>query len=211
MGQPAGKRFEINYHPADQHRAGEVDMRDEARQRVQQPVQQCTLQCDQHPEIHAPDDEIPARAMPESGQQPDQQQVGQGPLPPAPQRNVHIIAQKSADRHVPSGPKLRRRTRDVGIVEIFPQGKAEHGRKSDRHVRITREVEVDLQPEQDGPQPGSQHRQVGWAAVHYDRHQLGEGIGQHELLGQTGRKPVYAAAEAFDRHAGRFNCPLMSA
>ena len=55
---------------------------------------------------------------------------------------------------MPAAPELAHGLRDVGEVEVLEELEAEHLAEPDRHVRVAREVEVDLQRVADDAEPG---------------------------------------------------------
>ena len=96
----------------------------------------------------APKDETHRRAVPQSAQQHRQEQVAVGPdaaLAVAAQRDVEVVAQPRRERDVPPPPELGDRRRLVGCVEVFREAEAQQQGDADGHVRIAREVAVDLQ------------------------------------------------------------------
>ena len=96
----------------------------------------------------APEDETHRRAVPQSAQQHRQEQVAVGPdaaLAVAAQRNVEVVAQPRRERDVPPPPELGDRRRLVGCVEVLREAEAQQQGDADGHVRIAREVAVDLQ------------------------------------------------------------------
>ena len=56
---------------------------------------------------------------------------------------VQIIAEKAAQRDMPSAPEVGSGFCDIGIVEIFLVMKADHAPHSDRHIRITGKIKID--------------------------------------------------------------------
>ena len=55
---------------------------------------------------------------------------------------------------MPARPKLGEILRNIGHIEVFPQRKTKNPRQPDRHVRIGREIKVDLQRKTKQAQPG---------------------------------------------------------
>ncbi len=95
----------------------------------------------------SPDDEVPARAVPKAAEEKDDQQVRVGARRPdaiSAERDVQIVAEPSRERDMPPPPELGERTRRIGTIEILGQPESEEPAQADRHVRIAREVEVDL-------------------------------------------------------------------
>ena len=128
-------------------------------------------------EIHAvqtaPEDERPARAVPQPAEQhrDDQVQVAsRRPLAVAAERDVEVVAQKARQRHVPAPPELDDVLRLVGRVEVERQLHAEHARQTDRHVGVAREVEVEL--ERVGERAAPRGQQIRCAGVEKKRRRV---------------------------------------
>ena len=103
-----------------------------------------------------PDDKIPRRAVPESAEQhgDDQIEVSASDFAAvAAERNVEVFAQPGRKRDVPAPPEIGDRFRAVGRIEIFREDKAEHEAEPDRHVRVTAEVEINLERVPDRAKP----------------------------------------------------------
>ena len=65
-----------------------------------------------HSGEQAPDQIIPAKAMPEAGQHKDREHIEAGterPPPAAAKRNIHIFCKKARQRHMPALPEFRER------------------------------------------------------------------------------------------------------
>ena len=62
----------------------------------------------------------------------------------AAERNIYIIAEKAAKRHVPPTPELRHRFGNIRIVEVFREAKAENFAESDRHIAVAGKIEIQL-------------------------------------------------------------------
>src|SRR3954463_10044937 len=84
------------------------------------------------------------------------------------QRKIKILPQKPCQRDVPARPKLIDRGGLVGGIKIYREFYAKHSGQTNRHVRVTRKIEIDLQGIRQRAQPGVTHRQrctVGSSAV----------------------------------------------
>ena len=100
----------------------------------------------QHPEQN----ESPPRTVPYAGNHhcgEEVRELARRPLPIAAQRDVDVLAQEPRQAHMPTPPKLGDRRRFVGREEIDRHRDVEHAGKSDRHVGITRKVEIELERE----------------------------------------------------------------
>src|SRR5215203_2910740 len=98
-----------------------------------------------HAVPRAPDDEIPACAVPGAAQQEHDPKIAGGrpeAAAAAAQRNVDVIAEPGRQRHVPPRPELLNRVGGVRIVEVLRKAEAEHARHADRHVGIAGEIEI---------------------------------------------------------------------
>lgn len=153
----------------------------------------------EHAVQRAPDHEGPGGAVPEAAQQhrEEQVQVAPGrPLAVAAQRHVEIVAQEVRQRDVPAPPEFDDVGRLVGRAEIQRKLHAQAQRQADRHVRIAREVEIDLQRVGERAEPCGVERGLD-ALVHAVEHHVGvlaHRVGDQQLLGE---------AEGEDRNAER--------
>lgn len=121
-----------------------VDVHRNVRDLFERFLAEFLLDENKHAEIQSPDDEVPARAVPETGGKPDEEQTH--PLSALSEdRNVkQIIAEEASERNVPALPELLDGTADKRIVEVFVEMEAENASHTDGHVGIAREVEIDL-------------------------------------------------------------------
>ena len=94
--------------------------------------------------------------MPKARQHPDDEYVekpaGFG-YTVAAERNIHIIPEPRAKRHMPAAPKFRNAPRNVRVIEVFEEIKAEDFAESDRHIAVTREVEINVQRKRNRVKP----------------------------------------------------------
>ena len=96
----------------------------------------------------APDDEIPRSAVPQAAEQHREEQVevhAQPPLSVAAERDVEIVAQPGGERDVPAPPEVGDAVALVRCAEVGGDFKAHPQGDADGHVRVTREVAVELQ------------------------------------------------------------------
>ena len=97
--------------------------------------------------IEAPDDERPARAVPQPAEQHREDQVaahGDRSLARSAERDVEVIAEPARQRDVPTPPEVADRRRGVGRVEVVGEAEPEKQRDADRDVGISAEVRPDL-------------------------------------------------------------------
>ena len=95
----------------------------------------------------SPDHEVPACAVPQAAQQHGGHQVRVGPgaaAPVAAEWNVQIVAQPARKRYVPAPPELGDAARQVRASKILREVEAEKQRQTDRHIGVSRKIEVDL-------------------------------------------------------------------
>ena len=117
----------------------------------------------QHAVVQAPEHERPAGPVPQAAEEEDGQQVEIDPRlrdPAAAQRDVDVVAEPGGERDVPAPPEVLHGAGDVGIVEVLDELEAQHPPQPDGHVRVAREIEVDLQRVGDRAEPGQ--AKVSW-------------------------------------------------
>jgi len=95
--------------------------------------------------VETPEDEVPVRAMPKSGERPNDQDIQVLVLPVSAKRDVDIVAKECAEGHMPSAPEIGHRARNVRIVEVLLKLKSEDFSKTDRHIRVSGKIEIDLE------------------------------------------------------------------
>src|SRR5947209_14817663 len=98
--------------------------------------------------MDAPDDERGMGAMPKAAQQEHRAEIDVcARVRPAiaAERNIEIIAKPGRQADVPAPPELGDRKLRIGNSEVAREAHADRDRKSDRHVRVAHEVEIDLQ------------------------------------------------------------------
>src|SRR2546422_4996008 len=96
----------------------------------------------------APDDERPRRAVPEAADQERQHQVAikiDPALANAAERNEDVIEKPVGKRYVPAPPEIAQAQRSIRRVEIHRQLETQQQRRTNRNVRVTGKVAVDLQ------------------------------------------------------------------
>ena len=86
--------------------------------------------------------------MPQSGKHPHHHDISHMlslTHPISSKRDIDIIAEPCAQRNVPSSPEFRDTFRHIGIKKVLFKFKTEHLPKTDRHIRISAEIKVDLE------------------------------------------------------------------
>ena len=167
------------------------------------------LLCHQKHEIgQSPQDEGPIRSVPDSRQEPYHEEVEDMPClrlhSVSAQRNIDIIPEPAGQRDVPASPEFRNGTGNVRIIEVFVEVESEHFSQSDGHIRISAEIEVNLEGIGQRPQPGHPcrqrhvrteplHRSVSEtkSVIRNQRHV----IGQQHLLSQSDDKAYHTVGK----------------
>ena len=129
--------------------------------------------------------------MPQAAHQEGDKEVDAGPAeaPAVPaQRAIYIGAQRPPQRDVPPAPELRDALRFVGAAEVHRNVDVEHLAQADRHVRVAREVEKDLQGIADRRDPPRGHADLRHPEARV--REEGEGVGDGGLLEQAHREQV---------------------
>ena len=135
----------------------------------------------------APGDECPIRAVPKAAEQENHERISDDlrlRTPATAQRDIHIIPEPGGQGDVPAAPELRDITAEIRHVEVLHRLEAEEFSRTDGHVRIPREIAIDLEGKEDGGQKqrAAALRLVGRKdAVHIDR----TVVGDHHFLEQT--------------------------
>ena len=104
----------------------------------------------------------------------------------SPQGQVHVVPEKPAQGDVPAAPEVRDAGGHVGVVEVLRKAEAQHASKAQGHVAVGGEVQVDLEGEGQGVEPGIEHR--GSACGVELGHEIPQEIGQKHLLPQAEEK-----------------------
>jgi len=163
------------------------------------------VQADEQPVQQPPQHESPGRSMPEAaddhGKGRCQQSSGKA-VAVAAQRDIDVVAQEPGQRPVPALPEVGDADRLIRGIEVLRQSNAEQQADADGHVRIAREVEIDLQAIADRGHPGFEERQDG-----IGRKQridmLGDAVGDDAFLKQADREQEQPLGElpGVKRHA----------
>lgn len=99
---------------------------------------------------------------------------------------------------MPAPPEIRDRARDVGVIEVLKEIKAEHFAKTDRHVRIAAEVKIDLEGIAQDAQPGGQNTALAERKGVDCLEDLSAAVGQQYFLGQAAHEADHALVEFVD-------------
>ena len=98
--------------------------------------------------IKAPAHERPVRTMPNATHEHHEEKVevhATRRYAVATQRNVQVIAEPARERNMPALPEVRNADRAIRAVEVAREMEPEHKAKTNRHIRIRREVKVNLE------------------------------------------------------------------
>ena len=145
--------------------------------------------------IKAPEDERPVRAVPDSRRQEHDELVQGGPRPSlavASERDVEVFLEPRRKRDVPPSPELPDRRRDIRIVEVLLEMEPEHEPQSDRHVRISREVEIDLQHVSDCADPGAKAPDLRLRHIKKSVGYHGNVVGDEDLFREAANEAPHA-------------------
>ena len=155
------------------------------------------------PMQRAPHHEGPVRAVPEPADQHGCEQV-QVPARPAAavaaQRDVNVVTQETRQGDVPTAPELDDAPRLVGRVEVFREPDAEAPRGADRHVRVAREIEVELGRVGQCASPGGEQVNClpGCGSVEGGRDERRDAIGEERLLRKPDAEEAQSDGEVLD-------------
>ena len=97
------------------------------------------FQSQKHEIVQAPADEVPVRAVPDAGEQFDDEQVEDLPLEAlavAAEGDIHILPEPAGQRHVPAPPELGDGPGDIGVVEVLGEIEAQHPAHADAHQGV---------------------------------------------------------------------------
>ena len=136
---------------------------------------------DEGEQHHAPEDEVPACPVPETGEEPHDRQRerrARASAAAAAERNVEIVAEPRAERDVPAAVELAHRAGSVGEVKVARHGQPQHLPKAHRHERIPGKIEVELQAVARRAEPRERRRKIAVADA------LERGPQRRELVGQ---------------------------
>ena len=66
---------------------------------------------------------------------------------------------------MPTPPEVGQRSGNVGMAEVLGQLEPDHTTEPDRHVRISREVEIDLERKHQQAKPGTADGELRYRAI----------------------------------------------
>lgn len=184
--------------PSEDDDGEHVDVLQDARQPLDELAEEQLLADEKRAVVDAPEHEVPCRSMPKARDGPDHRNVedpaGSRDAASA-QWDVEVVAEERRQRDVPAPPELGDRPRDVGVVEVAQVLEAHHATKSDGHVRVSREVEVDLEGVGDDAGPGTDGADLRTALLEHEIGENGHGVGEQRFLCETDDEEAKPARE----------------
>ena len=151
-------------------------------------------------EIDTPDNEVPACSVPHSSEKPYHHDVKNLMAAVASHRYVDIVAEEAAERNVPAAPEIADGVAAVGVTEVLVEVETKAAANADSHVAVAREVEINLESESQNTYPCTRGRQRGKASNKELLGNLGELVGQDDLLAKTNEEAVDALCKIRGRH-----------
>ena len=94
--------------------------------------------------VSAPDDEVPAGAVPQAAEEEDYPEVevgARGAVAVAAEGDVEVVAHEGPEGDVPAAPELSDAGRGVGVVEVFGETETHDAPQADGHVAVAGEVD----------------------------------------------------------------------
>ena len=98
--------------------------------------------------------------MPNTRKQEDDGNIEVYPLAVTAQRNIYIVPEERRKGDMPSSPKFSNRFGDVRVIEVFQEVETKHSAKTDGHIGISREIEVNVKRVRDHDQPSTENRRL---------------------------------------------------
>ena len=199
----AGEVFDAEERPSHEHDQQRVRTGHDGRCALQHLAESRALPGHEGTVDHAPDHEVPARAMPQAGEEEDQEQVHIGAcrsFAVAAERDVEVVAEEIGEADVPALPELADAARHIGPVEILQEVEAEHARQTYGHIAVAAEVEVDLRGVRDKSQPRYGWRYGGRVQLEDRVGDARAEVGDEHLLGEAHDETADADREPFGVH-----------
>ena len=86
---------------------------------------------------------------------------------------------------MPASPELADRGRDIRIIEVLHKIKSKHFSQSDRHIRISRKIEINLKCVQNRQHPRIDRSQLCQRFLHHPVHRRRKGISKQHFFRQS--------------------------
>jgi len=203
VAQGPGQGFGPEKHPGHHDHEHGVDMRHQTRPLGHAFAQRKAFDDRKQAVEHPPNDEIPARPVPQAAQEKHRHQVAvelEGALPIAAEGNIQIVAKPGGQGNVPPAPELLDGPGNIGIIEVFHELEPEHVPKADGHVRVAGKIEINLQGVAQDAEPGHRGgKEFGRNGEDLVRRQ-GYHIGDEHLFAQPDDEPAYPFGKPLHAH-----------
>ena len=149
-GEERGRIGEIEQRPAEVDEQERIDMPACLRQLFEPFAEEELFEAYEHSVQSSPEDEVPARSVPEARQRPDYEQIEYLPgeaVTVAAEGDIDVLLEPGGQGDMPSAPEIGYALGDIGIIEVLQELEPEHTPETYGHIGIAAEIEVDLQSE----------------------------------------------------------------
>ena len=141
---------------SDKDQNDNINMGEYSRNLCEEFIQEELFKHKEECEEETPENEGPVCTVPKSREEPNGESIEK----PAPIGNavsthgdIDIDTEPGTERHMPSSPEFSNALGDEGIVKVLKEAEAEDAAETDRHIRVTREVEIKLKRDRDSVDP----------------------------------------------------------
>ena len=157
---------------------------------------------DRHRSVQdAPEDIGPVRPVPEAGEEPNDKQVQNYPAgfdSRSAQREIYVVPEPGGERDMPSAPEFGQVIRDIGEVKVLQEVESKHASQTDRHIRVTVEIKIQLESVAERSHPRHADGIISGGEGHI-RH-FGKHIGQKNLFVEAEKKAHDSLLEVIRRN-----------
>lgn len=163
VSQSIIEMFHPEKHPADHHKKEGQNNRNNPADSIIKAEEKGSLKYQKAAVVCAPYNKIPGCPMPETGSYKDKPEIHIGTTrrnAVSAQGNIKVIAHPFAECNVPTSPEFGNATGSIRTVEIFRQSETHHSPNADCHIRISAEVEINLESICQDADPCMHHRQL---------------------------------------------------
>ena len=130
--------------------------------------------------------------MPQARQRPNDGEIQNDVPPVAAKGNVQVIAEKAAERDMPAPPEFRDGLRHIRQPEVLWIPEAENASEADRHIGISREIEINFKGIQQHPKPDAKRGLCRQIAVEQLRRGLSRIVRDQYLFCKTDAEARHA-------------------
>ena len=188
---------ETEKDPTQEDKEKGVEMAEDTGDLFEQLFEPTGFECQEKAEIATPEEEIPAGAMPETGQEEDEENVGRlaeefDLAAFELQGDEEVGAEPGGEGHVPAAPELGDGLADVGVVEVFGQFEAQHAAQAKGHVGVAGKIKKDGQGIGDQTKPGDSGTDRRGISCEDLVGGDGETVGDEDLFGQANNEAADA-------------------